>query len=183
MTREFDNNLIGVSKRYAKALIDVAQEKGQLDNVSADLKDFNEMYVTSSDLKNVLNLPTIKIEEKNAVLNEILKSFNCNIAKDFLCLLVEEARFNTFSTVYYCFEQELNLKKGIIEVEVKSVIELDEEIKNKLKEKLEQKFSKMVNLNYVIAPEIIGGLVISYNGKIIDLSVNTKFENLKKELK
>ena len=42
MTREFDNNLIGVSKRYAKALIDVAQEKGQLDNVSADLKDFNE---------------------------------------------------------------------------------------------------------------------------------------------
>ena len=75
------------------------------------------------------------------------------------------------------------MQKGIIDVEVKSVIELDEEIKNRLKEKLEQKFSKMVNLNYVIAPEIIGGLVIGYNGKIIDLSVNTKFESLKKELK
>lgn len=183
MTNEFDNNLIGVSKRYAKALIDVAQEKGQLDDVSADLKDFNEMYVTSIDLKNVLNLPTIKIDEKKSILAEILNSLKTNIIKDFLYLLVEEARFNTFSTVYYCFQQELNLQKGIIDVEVKSVIELDEEIKNRLKEKLEQKFSKMVNLNYVIAPKIIGGLVIGYNGKIIDLSVNTKFESLKKELK
>ena len=71
-------------------------------------------------------------------------------------------------------------RKMTVEDNIRSVLEMTNFTKEYQKEKLEQKFSKMVNLNYVIAPEIIGGLVIEYNGKIIDLSVNTKFESLKK---
>lgn len=183
MTGEFDNNLIGVSKRYAKALIDVAQEKGQVEEVYQELKDFNEMYSTCADLKNVLNLPTIKLEEKRTILNEILNSFANNTVKDFLRLLAEEARFNAFSTIFYCFGQELNLKKGIVQIEVKSAVELDEGAKQRLKEKIEYKMNKQVEIDYLISPDVIGGLVISYDGKTIDLSVNTKFEKLKKELK
>ena len=182
MAHEFDNNLIGVSRRYAKALIDVAQEKNMLEKVALELKTFNDLYSNSSDLKNVLNLPTVNVNEKKLILDEILGSFESNIVKDFLYLLADEARFNAFSTIFYCFEEELNLQKGVIEVEIKSVIELDDKQKTKLKEKLEQKTGKSVKMIYKISPEIIGGLIISYNGKTIDLSVNSKLEDLKKQL-
>lgn len=182
MTSTFDKNLTDISTRYAKALLDIAQEKNELDRVVEDLNTFNEMYTSSKDLQTVLTLPTVTYDEKQSILKEIAKSLNGTMVRDFLYLLAKENRFNIFPTFYYCFQQELNSQKGIVEVEVKSVVELDGIQKQNLEKKLEEKLGKSVNINYTTTPEIIGGLVISYEGKIVDLSLNTKIKNLQKQL-
>ena len=58
--------------------------------------------------------------------------------------------------------------------------EIDEEQKTRLKDKLSNKFNKEVILNYQKDETILGGLVIKFDDKIIDLSLKTKFDRLKK---
>ena len=182
MSEKINKNFISIAKRYSKALVSAAEEKELLDNTMDELKDFYEMYLSSRELQDILTSPSIKVNEKQSVLKELTKSFKNSIIKDFLFLLVHEGRFDAFETIYYCFNEEINNKKNIIQVEIKSVIELDEKQKERLIQKLSQKYEKTIDARYVTTPEIIGGLVISYEDKTIDLSIKSKFENLKKQL-
>ena len=182
MAEKINNNLAGIAKRYSKALLDKKKKKNVIEFAEEDLNIFNEMYVSSKELQNTLCNPTISHNEKNTIITDLTGSFKSNIVKDFLFLLSEENRFNAFTTIYYYFCEELNKQKNIAKIEIASVIELDEGQKERLTQKLETKLGKKVQANYITKPEIIGGLVISYNGKTIDLSIKSKFENLNKQL-
>lgn len=182
MSEKINNSLTGIAKRYSKALIDAATEKNQLDITADELKVFYEMYLSSKNLQDALCAPTIKLNEKYSIIDELTSSFKNNTVKDFLFLLAQEGRYNAFETIYYYFTEGLNTQKNIAEVEVKSVIELDDEQKNKLIQKLSKKLGKTINAKYTTSPDIIGGLVISYEDKTVDLSIKSKFEDLKKQL-
>ncbi len=182
MGDKINNNLTGIAKRYSKALIDAAAQKDLLEKTAQDLKSFYEMYASSPELQTILCSPTIKLGEKQSIIEELTRSFNKNNVTEFLCLLAQENRFNAFETIYFYFNEGLNIKNNIAEVEIKSVVELDEQQKEKLTKKLCEKLGKTVQAKYVTNPEIIGGLVISYDDKTIDLSIKSKFEDLKKQL-
>ena len=62
------------------------------------------------------------------------------------------------------------------------IIDLYDDEKNRLNEKLERKFSKKIIANYEIKQEILAGLIVQYGNTVIDFSLATKFKNMKKTL-
>ena len=71
---------------------------------------------------------------------------------------------------------------NIVKPIIISAIDLNEQQKQRLVSKLSLKLNKHIIPEYIINPQIIGGLIIELDDKTIDFSIQTKFENMKKQL-
>ena len=60
--------------RYAKSILDLAIEKGQLEAVYADMKYLQAVCNASSEFVNMLRSPIIKADQKNSILSAVLKN-------------------------------------------------------------------------------------------------------------
>ncbi|MCI5825022.1 MAG: ATP synthase F1 subunit delta [Candidatus Gastranaerophilales bacterium] len=169
-----------IAKRYSRALIESAGS--EVDAIRNDLGLINETINSSSDLKNVILNPTFNEEKVEEIIGDIFSSKISEKTLNFLKMLIKAHRMDIFEdiTYWYCeFDDEL---KNKLKVSVTSAIVLNDETKERLKHKLEAKFKKTILLNYAVDESIIGGLIIKANDKIIDGSIKSKYERLKKSL-
>ena len=60
--------------RYAKSILDLAIEQGQLEAVYADMKYIQAACNASSEFVNMLRSPIIKADQKNSILSAVLKN-------------------------------------------------------------------------------------------------------------
>lgn len=182
MEKIIDNKLIAPAKRYSDAILEIAKEKNELDSVFEDLKNVSEIYNYSAEMKEFLNHPVIPLSEKK----ELVKSvFEGKITKDTLNLLftlLDKNKFSLIDAICYCFENSLNEAKNILKVDVISAVEVDNDLKENLKTKLENKLNKQIALNFEIRPEIIAGMILKIKDKTIDGSMAHKLQSLKKHL-
>lgn len=169
-----------IAKRYSRALIESAGS--EVDAIRNDLGLINETINSSSDLKNVILNPTFNEEKVEEIIGDIFSSKISEKTLNFLKMLIKAHRMDIFEdiTYWYCeFDDEL---KNKLKVSATSAIVLNDETKERLKHKLEAKFKKTILLNYAVDESIIGGLIIKANDKIIDGSIKSKYERLKKSL-
>ena len=169
-----------IAKRYSRALIESAGS--EVDAIRNDLGLINETINSSSDLKNVILNPTFNEEKVEEIIGDIFSSKISEKTLNFLKMLIKAHRMDIFEdiTYWYCeFDDEL---KDKLKVSVTSAIVLNDETKERLKHKLEAKFKKTILLNFAVDESIIGGLIIKANDKIIDGSIKSKYERLKKSL-
>ena len=78
--------------RYAKSLLDLATEQGQLEAVYADMKYIQAACNASSEFVNMLRSPIIKADQKNSIINEVLKNKVGVLTNSFTVLLVKKGR-------------------------------------------------------------------------------------------
>ena len=72
--------------------------------------------------------------------------------------------------------------KGIVTVVVESAVPLNEKKLNDIKEKLSNKLNKQVDVEVLVVPELIGGLKITVAGRVIDNTVKSQLEAMKKAM-
>ena len=72
--------------------------------------------------------------------------------------------------------------KGIVTAVVESAVPLSEKKLNEIKEKLSNKLNKQVDVEALVEPELIGGLKITVEGRVIDNTVKSQLENMKKAM-
>ena len=177
-----DNKLISVAKRYSDAILEVAKERNELDAVFEDLKNAVNVYDYSEDLRAFLSHPAIPAKDKKELVKSVFEGKVADITMNFLFTLVDRNKFNLIDTILYCYENSLNDAKNILKVNVISAVEIDNDLKENLKSKLETKLRKVVVLDYEIKPEIIAGLILKIKDKTIDGSMAHKLQEMKKQL-
>lgn len=177
-----DVKQIRIGKRYSDALVASALDADVLQKVFDDLKFVESTIQSSIELKEFLEKPVISHNDKKDVIVQIFKDSISEMALNFLLLLVDNNRFNLFESAVVEYSNRLDEINNIVKVKVISAIELNDDMKNKLVQKLEQKISKKIVASYDLRPEIIAGLVIEINDKTVDTSLKTKLNNLKKQL-
>lgn len=177
-----DVKQIKIARRYAEALIETSSASNKLQSVFENLKLIESVLNENAELKSFLENPVISHSDKKDV---IVVIFNENVddsVQNLLFLLIDNNRFNLFEGVVVAFSDKLNEINNILKVKIISAVEVSEELKNTLVQKLENKISKKVVPEYEINPEIIAGLIIEVNDKTIDTSLKTKLNNLRKQL-
>ena len=80
------------------------------------------------------------------------------------------------------YKEDLDKINNIQRVEVVSAIELDDNSKQKIIDKLQHRLQKNVIAQWQTDEEIIGGLVVKINDDVIDSSLKNKLENLSKNI-
>ncbi len=178
MNINHDIKNIKIAKRYASALIESA--KGCYDEVLDDLLKIDKIIFENKDFKTFFLHPIVSLKDKKDTIKETLQGKIHELSYNFIETLLDENRFNIFRTILFIFQKEVDFLKNKQEVEVISAVDLDEESKQRLKDKLAQKLNKDVILNYEKDEGLLGGFIVKLEDRVIDLSLKTRFETLKK---
>ena len=173
---------IKIAKKYANALILSAIEKNIEDKVYTDIVFVFETIKTNNELSSFLYNPVVTFNDKKEVITRLFSVHTDKISLDFILLLVEKGRLNVLEELISQYLELNNKHKNIIKPQIISAVELNQDQKEKVIHKLQMKLSKTIIPEYIIKPEIIGGLIVEIGDKTIDCSIQTKFENMKKRL-
>jgi len=171
------------SNYYAQAVFNVARAENMVDQVEDELRQLKDEITNNLELKKNLTDPSIENYEKIKVMLEILGDDGSKAIKSFAAMMVILDAIDSFEQTYKDFVGLANCLKRQVSIEVISVIELDKEILNEIKEHVDKKTGLDVRIKNVLDKNIIGGIVIKIGDKVIDLSIKDKLEDLKNKLK
>ena len=171
------------SNYYAQAVFNVARAENMVDQVEDELRQLKDEITNNLELKKNLTDPSIENYEKIKVMLEILGDDASKAIKSFAAMMVILDAIDSFEQTYKDFVELANQLKRQVSIEVISVIELDKEILNEIKEHVDKKTGLDVRIKNVLDKNIIGGIVIKIGDKVIDLSIKDKLEDLKNKLK
>ena len=176
------NGLSIVANRYAAAMIDLAEKQDLLDTVETNLYLIKNVVDTSPEFREFIDHPLINVKDKKEVLENIFKENILPCTMNLIRLLADNKRLYLLGIIAGYYNKILCKKRNIDTAEVITAISIDETTINKVKEKLEKMFDKQIKIKLSVDKEIIAGMIVKIDDKIIDGSIKTKFENMKKQL-
>ena len=171
-----------VASRYAKALIVLAQEKGQLEGVHEDMVLIDNTVQENRDLRLMLDSPIVKSEQKEKVLQAIFAGKIGEVSMKFLDLLIKKKRESLIDNMAIEFEKQYMLIKGIVRAEVVSVEPLTAQQREEVQRIIREVDNKEVELIERLDPSIIGCIIIRIGDMQIDHSVAGKLRAYKAQL-
>jgi len=171
-----------VGKRYALALFNAAESDGLTEMIQGNLVLISEILEKNPELKVFLAAPHITTQEKENILQKGFKEKISELLLSFLLFLLSKDRLNQISEIAVQYENLLKEKMGIVEVQVFTASPLDAKLSPPLKETLELKTGKKVNLIFKVDPSLIGGIRVIIGNQIIDYSIRNELCKLKDNL-
>lgn len=173
-----DINSVKIANRYADALIAL----GNYDKISADLNFINEVLAQNPDFFALLDSPSLSVEKRIKLADEIFNEQVDLKTLNFLKVLIENGRFGCFEEAYRAYFEALDRVNNLVRIQVTSAIPLDDHLRWKLDEKLKAKLQKNIYLDFITDESIIAGLVIKIGDRIIDTSLKTRIKQFEKQL-
>ncbi len=166
--------------RYAQAVFEIALEKKELDIWQSDLRRVASMG-QDPEIVAIMENPKVAFADKAKLLAGLLPGINAT-AMNLVQLLVSRGRFALVVKIAEEFQRMLDSYRGVAKAEVMTAVPLSEEDKTNLSEKLSTLFNKKIELTSDVNPNLIGGIVLRVNGKLLDGSTSSKLAALKGEL-
>lgn len=172
-----------VSKVYGDALFEEAMEKDVLSEWYEEVQALKTIFLENSDLVQFLNHPQIIKEEKIKTVENIFSGKLSEGLLGFLVIVIEKGRQNDFLPICDYFIDRVKEYKKIGVVKVASAVPLSEEQKKHVEEKL-LKTTAFVSLeiSYTVDESLLGGLVIRIGDRVVDSSIRTRLEEIKRDL-
>jgi len=166
--------------RYAKAILDVSNEKGNAELVNHDMKSITNAISQSEELKVFLQNPIIKGEAKLAALNEIFVKANDDTKKLFSVLL-ENKRLNILEVIADKYTALFDEMKGIQVAYVTTATPMTSELETQVLMKIKEISDKEISIVNHVNKELIGGFIIRIGDLRFNASIANKLSQLKRE--
>ncbi len=170
--------------RYAKSLLDLAIEQGQLDIVYADVKFLMNICKSNPDFVSVLKSPVIKVDKKEKIIESITNGRVSNLTSLFIQLLVRKARESNLPEIVKAFIEQYNKLKDIHHVKVTTAIPLTAEAEQVILSKVRSNTPiKNIELETLVDDELIGGFKLEVGGTLVDATILRDLNDVKKQFK
>ena len=171
-----------VVRRYAATLLDAAEETDVLDAVREDVQSLLETISSSLELKDFLSNPLIGPEVQDRTLVAIFDGKIQMLTRNFLSLTAQRRRANSLVPILSAFIEMVEEREGILSAEVVSAVELNDEQKKRVAERLALYTGKQIRLHARADSTLRGGLVARVGDTVFDGSLNTHLERLRRRL-
>ncbi len=168
-----------ISRRYATAIYSISKSLDRIGEIREVLNILSENYEGDEEFKRFLSDPSVKFEEKEKFIEKSFKftgSRECDIVK----YIVKKGRFPLVQGIKEEFLKIYYEENGKLPVIAEFAKELSEVQKEKLIGKLEKKYKKKIVLKLITNDSLIGGGVLKIGNEIIDGSIKSQIENIKK---
>jgi F-type H+-transporting ATPase subunit delta len=171
-----------LAHRYAKSLIDLAVEKGQLEAVYADMKYLQEVCKVSKEFVNLLKSPIIKADKKAQILEAVTAGKISAMTAGFNKLLTTKGRENDLPEIVDAVIEQYNEIKGIHKVKLTTAVEVSEEVKKAITTKINAEAGLgTLELETKTDESLIGGFVLEFNNNLVDASIARDLRDIKKQ--
>lgn len=169
-----------VAQRYAKALMEAAQDAKALDSVQQDANELLAMLADSADLQALVTSPLYKGEAQFSAMQAIAKKAKFHkITANFLGVLAENGRMDVLAGILGAFAARLADMQGRVSASVEVAQDLTKTQITALEKALSKSIGKEVAVNVSVKEDLLGGMVVTVGSKMFDSSVKRKLEMLK----
>ena len=170
-----------IAQKYSKALLEIAQERQQLEAVLAEVAAFNQV-IQSTDLQDFLVDVAYSDDKKHQVI-ESLQNVSSDIFKNFLEVLVKNQRMALLPLIIKEVRHQADNLYKISDVDVTSAIVLSDIQLSKLETTIKSKFDlNEVTIKNTVDTSILGGVIINARGKSIDASIKSQLNKIAKSI-
>jgi F-type H+-transporting ATPase subunit delta len=170
------------AERYARALYQMAVEKGTVPQTLADIQYFQKTILENRNLANAIASPILSGSKKQSILDAIFGAAFQDLTNAFFKLIVSKGRERELPSIVTAFIQEDKLRKGIKDGKLVSAGPLPDDLRQSLAQQARKMAGGEVVLEETVDPSLIGGFVLSVQGLQLDESVKTKLTKLREQL-
>jgi F-type H+-transporting ATPase subunit delta len=170
-----------IARVYADSLFEVARDHDKLDPVREQLGQFADAVAESRDLQVFLFSPYFSSAEKRDGIGRAVSNAEPELL-NFLELLAEKHRMPAIFRIRHRFDELWAEERRQLEVRLTSAVELDPEVVKRVGSEIERQTDQRIELETDVDEGILGGLVLQVGNMVLDASVRSKLERLRKEV-
>lgn len=171
-----------VATRYAEALLRSAKRAGVLDGVAESYASLREMQISQSSLRVFLDSPQVRTQEKKELLQKVFGGRLEPLLLNFINLLLDKNRIENFRDIGEEFAHLVEQERGVMRARVTTAIALPADLEEQLQARLGALTGKTMILEKRVDPAVIGGVKVVMEDKILDGTVRTNLDLLRKTL-
>ncbi|MBR2499740.1 MAG: ATP synthase F1 subunit delta [Clostridia bacterium] len=168
-----------LSKEYAQALFMLAKEISKEKEYEEALSVVEIAIKENPEYLDFLSSPQVPIKERLSALDEAFSASLPEHVLSFVKLLCERGHILSFEPCRKEYKKILDFYEQRTIAYVKSALDLTEEEKVKLKDKLEKMSGRSVLLECSVDKSLMGGMIVEMDGKVIDGSIKHHLHKVK----
>ena len=171
-----------VASRYAKSLLDLAIEQGQLEQVHGDMMYLQQLTKQSRDFLSLLRSPVVKADTKIKAINAVTAGKVTPLTTSFIQLMTSKAREAVLPEIITSFINQYKEHKGIKTVKLTTAVPVSDAVKAEIVAQV-KKSGGFENLELLetVDPNIIGGFVLQADDQLIDASIAYDLKNISRQ--
>ncbi len=167
------------SRVYAEALFEAGRDKGKLDSIQSQLAQFADAVDANRELQVFLFSPYLSSADKREGLGRAISGAEPELT-NFLELLVEKQRMPEIFRIRRELDELWKKENRRLDVTVTSAVELDPAVVGRIGQEVERQTGEGVELSSRVDEEILGGIVLKVGNMILDASIRSRLEKLRK---
>lgn len=172
-----------IARRYAKALLGLAQERGVVDSVLRDVGALTDAWNESAELREIVRNPVIPKAALKAAVDAIMAKLGVSpLFRNTVNLMADKGRLPRLDAMLHALEELAEAESGRVRVEVTSAKPLSDTYYDRLAEKLQRITDRDVVLVKKQDPSLIGGVVTRVGDRVFDGSLINGLSELKETL-
>ena len=172
-----------LSRRYARALLDLAQRREDLKETHQDLESVARVFERDHRVRRFFEAPSISRVEKESFLEKRFKpKLNKNVY-GLLVVLLRRRRYDHLVAIAAEFHKLAEEAQGITRAVVRTAVPISDRQADALTRSLNKRTGRKVTLSREVDPTLIGGVALSLDHKVIDGSLATELWRLRRKLR
>jgi F-type H+-transporting ATPase subunit delta len=173
----------GTARRYARALLDVALEKGAAEALRAELQEMVSLIGAHQDLAALLAHPAVSAERKKKLVAAVaVRAKASDLLTRLLTLMGERNRLDLLPMVAAGYAKLWNAHRGVVAAEAVSATPLDAAQTGAVARALGAVTGRAVDLAARVDPRLLGGMLVKMEGRTYDGSVRARLNALRRTL-
>ncbi len=170
------------ARRYAKALLSLAQETGEEEAIGTELNQIATVLAEPT-LAKILALPTLPLKARRDIVEQLISAAGPKaVVANFLRVLAENDRLGVFADIESGYQTLLEKLLGRVRASVKSASELSEDELKSIVDAFSKKTQKTVIPTVEVDPELLGGVTVEIEGRVYDASLKTQLRRISESL-
>ncbi len=170
-----------IARVYARSLFEVAQEAEKLDVVRDQLGEFADALQETRELAVFFFSPYFSTKEKKEGLASALEDAD-PVVQNFLGLLIEKHRMPAVFRLRRELDRLWEEENKLLPVQITSAVELEAATVERIGREIGEQTGRKVNLVSTVDPDVLGGIVLRVGNSILDASIATRLETLRKQV-
>ncbi|MEQ9231529.1 MAG: ATP synthase F1 subunit delta [Cyclobacteriaceae bacterium] len=168
-----------IANRYAKPLLELAQEGKVLEEVKEDMADFAKLCEENREFLLMLRSPIIPHLKKAEILKKIFTGKSNKLTLSAFDIIARKNRENLLPEIAAEFVSEYNKVMGLQNAVVTTTFAIDAGMRKSFEQIVKDVTGSTAILTEKVDPEIIGGYVLRMGDKQLDQSISSDLKEIK----
>ena len=169
-------------KPYSEALYELAKDANKVDFYLEQLKSLKDIWNENVEFSKALSHPKITRVQKKEWITNLFKKDLDTVLYRYLLVLNEHDKIYDIPGIYdayiECFREDMNIEV----VQVESATNLNEEQIQSIKDLLESKLNKKVELAIRVNEELMAGIRVRTKDLVLDNTLLSRLNTMKEKI-